>query len=638
MKEKHLKHQTRIIRSGISEEGKKLIRVKPSFDASDKQIDLIKRINKARKIISSLDDNTSIVICGKDKDILYLFRLTEIYKKNIMAIVDDVPLDMKFMDHYHHGTYPVCSNDDERVLNAEAAIICSFWEREERKRAIELAGFTGQIIELYDENDKIPFFCVEQRNAIDDWNIGNQNEINRSLVNNKFSVVPASDYYLSMLPQVDKINEVLSICGNRKVIVYGVGIHTDILFMCTDIRYMNVIGFADRSRRQYAGMKVRGVSYDELSEADYIVISTCRYQNEIADYLDSIGLGNKKVLLYDKDDRAEFYENKNNYSPDLVSPFCGDLGYTLNEVYAAAEMNCNSISKSTKYYLNYMLFHDDFSDFSFFYKGEDEVQEIKKYSKANRKTALVLQGPPVYEKDFTYKTLLLYKMLFPESIVILSTWQSEALKEEFSKFNNLDIEIVLSYPPKVPGVLNVNYQLKSTYEGIIRAKERGAEYVLKTRTDIRQYGDNAISFLYNLTEKLGCQNSTRKRISILPPFLDQAYYIPDYICFGRVDDMLDFWDARKEFPNNTSGINPEMLIFSRYFRLLDRYIEDPVNNLEDYIKVICDFFIVVDPALFRYVWRKYSYESTIPMGNKNSFTFVDWFNRVLSNVDFSIDK
>ena len=69
-------------------------------------------------------------------------------------------------------------------------------------------------------------------------------------------------------------------------------------------------------------------------------------------------------------------------------------------------------------------------------KNADEVG-IRSEKRAKRKTAIVIQGPIKYEDNFTYETVKLYNLLYPECEVVLSTWEDEAekAKEFFVQIN-----------------------------------------------------------------------------------------------------------------------------------------------------------------------------------------------------------
>ena len=268
------------------------------------------------------------------------------------------------------------------------------------------------------------------------------------------------------------------------------------------------------------------------------------------------------------------------YSPDF--PYQGDSyrQYDNNEVYALAEQSMQKLTASSKNYVTYSIANNGFcgniSDVH--YPGEPEVIKAKGYEAANRETALILQGPPVYSDNFTYNTIRHYKMIFPEAKIILSTWKTEVGKEEFKPFQEIGIEIVLSDTPQSPGVLNLNYQVLSTYNGLKRAKELGYKYAIKTRTDFRIYAEESLSFLRRMMHLFPTNDNRVEKLAILPPILDVPYYIPDFIMFGRTEDMMLFWEASGLYPDKSVDVNPEMMLFSRYFNLLADILIIPRNN------------------------------------------------------------
>ena len=398
-------------------------------------------------------------------------------------------------------------------------------------------------------------------------------------------------------------------------------------------KYKNVAAFADRRAKDFCGMAVRGNTAENFKDIDYIVISSFLYQEEIENYLISIGMQEKIIKLYDMSDEVPFYETANVCSPDRLATFSHfKNGISMTDLYASIEWSSGSLSENSDYLVTYNILQNQVIDKGFLHnKSENEIIAEKNYESANRKTAIVIQGPIVYEDDFTYRTICYYSMLYPEVKLILSTWKSEKARIEFQRFYELPVEIVLSDPPSQKGVLNVNYQVKSTYAGIVRAKELGYEYVIKTRTDFRLYADDCILYLHTLAELFSDGEYSHKRLAILQPYLDMAYYIPDYIISGYVEDMLRFWRDDAFFPDHTDGLNPEMLLFSRYIKSLGSYIEKPLDHLEDYIDMLCREFIVTDPAAYKWYWKKYSYEGSILYReSKNILTAADWFYRQLT--------
>lgn len=626
MNQKHIQAKQSGINSWL---GERRMRIKQTIGVSQNQLELTKRILKIREKINRIPDNITVAICMDDVHIYYLFRFTKIKEKNIIGFIDEIENKYIYNSFDDYEKYEVLSFEDSEWRRADCVLIADLSLGDNSlKKKIEAYGNVGTICNLYETEDVIPFFCIPE--SMTQWSESLLNEPAKAILTERCSI--PSEYWFSMIEKIDKINHILERCSNGRICVYCVGGHTKKLFEYTDIKYKNVVAFADRREKSFQGMIVRDVTVDNFKDIDFVVISSFQYQAEIVKYLVSIGLQDKIIKLYDMSDEVPFYEVSNICSPDRLSTYAqSENGLSMADLYACVEWSSGSLSKNSEYLVTYNLLKNQIIDKCVLHnKAEHEVIAEKNYGNANRQTAIILQGPILYEDDFTYRTICYYSILFPESKIILSTWEDEKEQLGFERFYKLPIEIVLSEPPKEKGVLNINYQVKSTYMGILKAKELGYEYTIKTRTDFRLYADDCLSYLYTLMEMFPVKGKVHKRIAILPPFLDVAYYIPDYILFGSTEDMLSFWDASVLYPNNTKGLNPEMLLFTRYIKILDSYVEDPLEHLGDYIDMLCTEFIVTDPSVYKYYWKKYSYEGSILYQESgNILTASDWFRRQL---------
>ena len=101
--------------------------------------------------------------------------------------------------------------------------------------------------------------------------------------------------------------------------------------------------------------------------------------------------------------------------------------------------------------------------------------------RSGERLAIVIQGPIVHCDDFTLETARIYRRHFPGAQLILSSWEDEP-RDMVERFRNLGVAVVLNRKPEFAGVGNINLQITSARNGILRAVENGAEYALKTRT------------------------------------------------------------------------------------------------------------------------------------------------------------
>ncbi len=201
--------------------------------------------------------------------------------------------------------------------------------------------------------------------------------------------------------------------------------------------------------------------------------------------------------------------------------------------------------------------------------------------RSNNNFAVLIQGQVIKEYDFTLETSKIYKKLFPKSVVILSTWSDEN-KDYLRLFKNEDIEVVLNNKPQNPGLLNINYQIVSVYAGIQKAKELGAELVLKTRTDQRIYEVSTKEFLCNLVEAFPVVKGYKQKKRIIGLGMATFKYRlsgpSDMLLFGDIEDMLLFWDLNLD--NRVISLDEFMAMYCRLKTVKD---EATLNYPEVYL-------------------------------------------------------
>ena len=254
---------------------------------------------------------------------------------------------------------------------------------------------------------------------------------------------------------------------------------------------------------------------------------------------------------------------------------------------------------------------------------ESEIKSRTDYSKF----AIVLQGLIETKDDFTYQSVLYYKKLYPGAIIIISKWDytDEHLVD---RFKVLGCEIVLSKDITPCGTGNVNYQICTTLAGIRKAKELGAVYVLKNRSDLRLYKEGALVFMKGLLDNYPVRSDNKYGLKgrIItqggnPGQMFIPYWLQDFIYFGYTDDLLNLFDIQyseqaihstpkylKEKYDVVTGDTlreeqtPEIYI-TRTF--LEKYEELPYS-VEHFWRLIKDIFLFVDSDTIGSFWGKYN--------------------------------
>src|SRR5581483_7192669 len=233
--------------------------------------------------------------------------------------------------------------------------------------------------------------------------------------------------------------------------------------------------------------------------------------------------------------------------------------------------------------------------------------------------AVVIQGPLALDFDFTVETVKIYKETFPGASLIVSTWKGEN-KEALERLKNLGCVIVENEKPKNPGWGNINMQIVTSSAGVRKAKELGAQYAFKTRTDQRVYATDVYPYFLSLLKTFPPKNPRQKgRLigSSFNTFKYRPYSVSDTFLFGPIEDMLLFWDTeldeRVGIPNYVKNNlldwvkqrQPEIYLVAKYLEKLGRTIE---MTLADSWKACGDYFCIIDQKSVDIFFLKYERE------------------------------
>lgn len=222
------------------------------------------------------------------------------------------------------------------------------------------------------------------------------------------------------------------------------------------------------------------------------------------------------------------------------------------------------------------------------------------------KTAILVQGPVLEKRDFTLETIRLYKKIFKNEIIILSTW-NDAPKDIIEKIEKENIKIVFSEKPKVSGYKNLNYQLISTQKGIEEAQKLNARYIIKTRTDQRFYNPNTIGFLHSLL-KIFPSNSNyppqKEKIIAINQGTSKykKYHLCDQFQFGYIEDVKKIWNIEL-LKDNQELESTENYVFKKYLSGIGWNIK---NTEKDSLSAYGNLCIIIDRQMIDWYWYKYT--------------------------------
>ncbi len=254
------------------------------------------------------------------------------------------------------------------------------------------------------------------------------------------------------------------------------------------------------------------------------------------------------------------------------------------------------------------------------------------------RTAIVIQGPLLIEHNFTFETVLLYKKHFPETPIIVSVWDTED-KENLHSLEKIGAYIVTSQKPKLPGIGNINLQIACTFAGLTKAKELGAQYVYKTRSDQRMYAPNLNTYLYGLLTLIPMNTGNGRIIaSSLATLKYTPFLLTDMWQYGHIDDLLLLWscpyDERSTLPHPIRTTHDlikanicEARLCTTFLRARGESIEPTVDS---WWHALAKHFIIVDQSSIDLVWYKYDFYKEHRLRfydrvcNTTPVTFSDW--------------
>lgn len=284
---------------------------------------------------------------------------------------------------------------------------------------------------------------------------------------------------------------------------------------------------------------------------------------------------------------------------------------------------------------------DAFYTFHYRPKRADEV--INFVPESMRKVGIVIQGPLRREDDFTIETVKLYKKYYPDSPIIVSTWDTES-DTDLEKVKSL-CELCVSHFDKKDG----NFQRTTSLAGISKAQELGCVYILKTRTDQRAYAPRLLSLMVKLVDefpiRIKCAAKGRIVTCGLSTFSDRLYNTSDMFVFGWSEDVLRYFSCPEDkrgrvetkdieyhdylqYQSDISKLRiGEMWYTSHYIEALG-YALKWTHEDSDYFRK--ELFVVLDDAMLDLYWPKYRNEEYRWRNykEKESFhqvSFLEWY-------------
>jgi len=325
------------------------------------------------------------------------------------------------------------------------------------------------------------------------------------------------------------------------------------------------------------------------------------------------------------------------------------LKYIFRNIYFSSNIN--------KYIRGRFIFNKNKGFFFAYFKNSffsshnrpkyfSDIKSIKKDNLSNTDTCIILQGPIIDEDNFTLETIKIYLSYYKHSQIILSTWSDADLKPFKQLLRNKLFSIITSEIPLDKGYANVNLQIISTKKALDIIDKKKIKHVLKTRTDMRYYYNDIISYFKNLLIIFPLKKKFIQRnriiVSSVATCKYRVYGLTDMLMFGDINDIKNYWDVAlhrdgiKEFNSKDQipVIKGTPIISEIY--LCAMYLKKIKINLSwtlDHWWSLCgELFLVVDSTMLDWYWIKYEkeieYKFTKSYSSSNSrcIDYSDWIN------------
>ena len=287
---------------------------------------------------------------------------------------------------------------------------------------------------------------------------------------------------------------------------------------------------------------------------------------------------------------------------------------------------------------------------------------------------VVMQGPIVYENNYTIQTARQYRATYPNVPIVISTWKGEATEQFRAECNKHSIVLLENeYPPWV-GFWHINCQLVSSLQGMKFLKENTpVKFALKTRVDQRFWRPDFLVYFKNMIKAFPpFGNRLWHRLISMKPCAVMNEWMPfrlcDFMSFGAIDDMCKYYDLplqdqtgemrytvlhsnrwerikwilyinenklrmSQKNPYKLLNFNlmmnrfvdPETYIAKAFYRKYIAPIE-PKQLLETYWKFLRDYVLLIDDSAIQFDWFKYDWSYKMNEGGIDQSIWLNFCN------------
>jgi len=252
--------------------------------------------------------------------------------------------------------------------------------------------------------------------------------------------------------------------------------------------------------------------------------------------------------------------------------------------------------------------------------------------------AITMQGPIVGKNDFTLNTCRIYKMLYPNVAIIVSSWSDES-PDIIESLRENGVEVVVSDRPtqaKLP--INVVFQYILNEAALKEARRQGKKYIFKSRCDQRMINPTFIVGFDYYCHLIS--NAPRLTFSLHNSIYNAVYKINDQFMYGPLEEIALFWQMDEKLCTRVINsikeasleVSPEAIFMMAYlYRRLGAHIECENEVYRNTVSRLCSFSEVGSEMMY---WHKYPVRFMPSWSSQKrswrQWNWFEWHNRATS--------
>jgi hypothetical protein len=251
---------------------------------------------------------------------------------------------------------------------------------------------------------------------------------------------------------------------------------------------------------------------------------------------------------------------------------------------------------------------------------------------------IVIQGPLVLKRDFTLETAKLYRAMYPDVQIVISTWAGVP-KAFADACQRLGVVLVESNLIEDPLYGNLTRQQVTSLAGIDLLERSRIKFAVKLRTDQRLYSDSFLEQMFASTRMFpasklpGRLSSHRIFLTYQNSFIDRSLSGSDFLQFGTTEDLCNFWKSLDD--QIVSGeMAPEQILMGSYLRRCG-WVEQDLFTRDSWDRAMRDVVGFIDSSSLDLFWAKYSSREFLwrRYGREplREVTLRDWYKSMLDS-------